>query len=378
MNIAMFGHKHFPSREGGIEVVVRELALRMAKQHQITIYDRYEINKARRKYPTYTNIEVKKSPTLSLKKINAMMASFFSTIQTCLSDYDIVHIHAEGPSVFVPLLKLFHKKVVVTVHGLDWKRAKWNAFASNYIKLGELMAVKYADAIIVLSEDVKKYFETQYNRETVLINNGVSVHPTTDAGKISHFGLEKGEYILYLGRIVPEKRVDLLIDAYQKLKTNKKLVIAGPLEDTDYIKELRKKAASNQNIIFTDFVKGQMVKQLYSNCFLFALTSDLEGMSISLLEALGYGVSCLISNIPENVRVANGFGDIFKAGDCNSLYERLTELLERPYKPFNKKQAQFIKETYNWDIATKKTLDLYKRIVEEKNESFSNCDYRNL
>lgn len=378
MKIAMFGHKHFPSREGGIEVVVRELALRMAKHHQITIYDRYEIDKAKRSYPTYKNIKIKESPTVSTSKLNAMIASFFSTIQTCFSDADIVHIHAEGPSVFIPLLKMFHKNVIVTIHGLDWQRTKWNGFAKRYIKLGEYMAAKYADEMIVLSEDIKKYFKTQYNRETILINNGVNVYPTKEYDKIESFGLKNGEYILYLGRIVPEKRVDLLVDAYLRLDTNKKLVIAGQLNNTEYMQEIRKKTAMNHNIIFTDYVKGQQVRQLYSNCFLFVLPSDLEGMSISLLEALGYGVPCLMSDIPENIRVANGFGNTFKAGDVDSLHQKLTELLRATYHPLNKKQLEFVKDTYNWDKITEKTLSLYKKVLEVNNERISNSNHNNL
>lgn len=362
MKIAMFGHKHFPSREGGIEVVVKELAKRISKSEYITIYDRYEIDGKKRHGVKRGNITLCLSPTLSNSKLNAMVASFFSTIQCCFRDYDIIHIHAEGPSFFCWLLKLFRKRVVVTIHGLDWQRAKWGKFAKWYIKTGEKMAAKYADQIIVLSQDMHDYFIETYGRETTIIRNGVSIKRNPYHDKIEEYGILQNGYIMYLGRLVPEKRVELLIDAYKELGIHEKLVIAGPLDDTEYITKLKELAKNNKNIIFTGFVTDKTLEQLYTNCSLFVLPSDMEGMSISLLEAMGYGIPCLASDIKENHNVLKSFGLFFKAGDKESLKSGILKSLETMTE-FNKKQYDFVNDNYDWNTVAEKTIALYHAVA---------------
>ena len=204
---------------------------------------------------------------------------------------------------------------IVTVHGLDWKRDKWGTgFASKYIKFGEKMAAKYADEIIVLSDGVKKYFKETYNRDTHFIPNGITQPDIFDSKIISSkYNLNKDSYFLFLGRIVPEKGIHYLIDAYSEVKTDKKLVIAGGASDTDsYYEELRKKASNNENIIFTGFVQGQELEELYSNAYVYVLPSDLEGMPLSLLEAMSYGNCCLTSDIEECSDVMEDCGVTFK------------------------------------------------------------------
>lgn len=362
MKIAMFGHKHFPSREGGIEVVVAELAKRMSVSSKLTIYDRYELDKKKRHKKRHGNITLCLSPTLSNSKLNAMMASFFSTIQCCIGNYDIVHIHAEGPSFFCWLLKLFNKKTVVTIHGIDWQRSKWEKFAKWYLRTGEKMSVKYADEIIVLSQEMHDYFMDTYGRETNIIRNGVRINRNTKQDKLEAFGLQEDGYILYLGRLVPEKRVDLLIEAYKELDVKKKLVIAGPLDNTDYINSLKQSADGNQNILFTGFVTGPVLEQLYTNCSLFVLPSDLEGMSISLLEAMGYGIPCLASDIPENRNVLQAFGYFFESGNKERLKDEIVNIINHaPH--FNKIQQMFVMDHYDWDHVSQQTLALYKKVI---------------
>ena len=197
---------------------------------------------------------------------------------------------------------LFGIRTVATIHGLDWKRSKWGGLASKYIKFGEKVAAKYADEIIVLSKNVEEYFLDAYNRKTNFIPNGIN-KPTRKNAKIikEKYGLEKDSYILFLARIVPEKGLHYLIEAYKKLNTDKKLVIAGGASHTNkYLEEIRKMANINKNIIMTGFVQGEELDELYSNCNIYCLPSDVEGMPISLLEAMSYGCRCLVSNIEEN------------------------------------------------------------------------------
>lgn len=204
----------------------------------------------------------------------------------------MVHIHAEGPAFFCWIPKLFGKRVISTIHGLDWDREKWRgSVASKFIRGGEKNAVKYADEIIVLSKDVQKYFLETYGRETHFIPNGVNRPEVREAKLITdHFGLEKDSYILFLGRLVPEKGIRYLVEAFKNVKTDKKLVIAGGSSDTDsFMEELKELAKGDNRILFTGFVQGAMLDELYSNAYIYTLPSDLEGMPLSLLEAMSYG-----------------------------------------------------------------------------------------
>ena len=220
MKIAMVGQKRVPSHDGGIEVVVGELAKRMVAQgHSVTCYNRTD--KQQPQPENFNGISLKYVPTIQKKGLAAVSASFFGCLCAAFGNYDVVHVHAEGPALFCWLPKLMGKRVIVTVHGLDWTRAKWqNGIASKCIRLGEKMAVRHADELIVLSHGMQQYFADTYGRETLLIPNGVPSYQPCAPELIRQYGLEKDNYILYLGRIVPEKGEHYLIDAYKHLPTD--------------------------------------------------------------------------------------------------------------------------------------------------------------
>lgn len=223
LNIAMFGQKRIPSREGGVEIVVEELCSRMVAQgHNVTCYDRGGHHVSGSEYDSkrlkeYKGIRLKTVPTIEKKGLAAVSSSFFAALCCAFGRYDIVHIHAEGPAFFAWLPKLFGKKVIVTIHGLDWQREKWKSgFGSKFIHQGEKNAVKYADEIIVLSKGVQDYFEKEYGRKTVFIPNGVNRPKIQEAELITEkYGLEKDSYILFLGRLVPEKGIRYLVEAFK-------------------------------------------------------------------------------------------------------------------------------------------------------------------
>lgn len=369
MKIAMLGHKRIPSREGGIEIVVEELSTRMAKKgHEVTCYNRKGHHVSGKEFDAgslneYKDVRLITVPTIDKKGLAAVSSSFFASVKCAFSKYDVVHFHAEGPCAMLWLPKLFGKKCIATVHGLDHQRAKWGKFAETYIMAGEKCAVKHADSIIVLSEGVKQYFKDTYNRETVFIPNGVNRPIIKNADLICEkFGLKKDNYILYLGRLVPEKGIAYLIEAYKSLDTDKKLVIAGGSSDTDeYANMLRNMAEGNDNIIFTGFVQGQMLEELYSNAYIYCLPSDLEGMPLSLLEAMSYSNCCLVSDISECSDVVCDKAVTFKKGSVADLSDKLRHLCdnEQIVNNYKAQAADYICEKYNWDEVTDETLRLY-------------------
>ena len=277
------------------------------------------------------------------RKAWLLCSSAFAALYSAFGKYDVVHIHAEGPAFFSWLPKLFGKKVVVTVHGIDWQREKWKSgFGSKFIRQGEKNAVKYADEIIVLSKGVQDYFKDTYGRKTHFIPNGVNRPEIRQAKLITKkFGLTKDSYILFLGRLVPEKGIRYLVEAFKKIDTDKKMVIAGGSSDTDsFMQELKTMSKDDNRIIFTGFVQGEMLDELYSNAYIYTLPSDLEGMPLSLLEAMSYGNCCLVSDIPECVEVVEDKAMIFKKSDVKDLREKLQDACDHPEKVLElKKQA---------------------------------------
>ena len=371
LKIVMLGHKHIPSREGGVEIVVEELSDRMVKQgHSVTCYNRSGHHVSgkefdEKKLKEYKGIKLKSVLTINKKGLAAMTSSFFAAICIAFGKYDVVHFHAEGPCAMLWLPKLFGKRCIATIHGIDWQRAKWGGFASKYIKFGEKVAAKHADEIIVLSEGVQKYFMDTYKRKTVFIPNGVN-RPIIRSPLLikEKYGLDKDEYILFLGRLVPEKGITYLIEAFKNVKTDKKLVIAGGSSDTDmFANELKAIAKGDTRIIFTGFVQGQMLDELYSNAYVYTLPSDLEGMPLSLLEGMSYGNCCLVSDIDECASVVEDKAVVFEKSNVTELKDKLQLLCvdEELVKKYKADAADFICTKYNWDAVTEETLKLYRR-----------------
>lgn len=371
MKIAMIGHKRIPSREGGIEIVVEELSKRMVKHgNSVTAYNRAGSHvsgnqfKTAEKLKEYEGIKIITVPTPKSKKLNAIVYSALSAIRASFSNYDVVHFHAEGPAAMCFLPKLFGKKVIVTIHGLDWQRSKWGGFATKFLLFGEKTAAKYADEVIVLSKAVQNYFFEKYNRKTTYIPNGISEPSILMPNLITKkFNLSKNNYLLYLGRIVPEKGIHYLIEAYKKSNIKMPLVIAGGSSHTeDYFNSL-KEAAKNENIIFTDFADGDLLAELYSNAYIYILPSDLEGMPLSLLEAMSFGLCCLTSDIPECTEVCKNNAVYFKKSDINDLTAKLKMLADSPdmVQSYKNSSANYILSKYNWDEITEKTLKLYEK-----------------
>lgn len=377
LRIAMIGHKRIPSREGGIEIVVEELAVRMAALgHRVDAYNRFGHHVSGKKYEQeygwkgrkyYKGVRVYIVPTFKSSSLNAIVYSFFATVRALFGGYDVLHYHAEGPCAMLWLPRLFHKKIVVTIHGLDWQRAKWGVFASGVIKFGEKMADKYADEVIVLSENVKQYFADTYNRRVTYIPNGINRPEMLPAELITEkYGLRKDSYILFLGRIVPEKGLHYLIEAFSKIDTDKKLVIGGGnSQAVEYMDRIHRMAAKDERIIMTDFVQGQMLEELYSNAYAFVLPSDVEGMALSLLEAMSFGNCCLVSDICENTEVVEDKALVFRKSDVKDLRRKLEYMLNHPevVRAYAQQSADFICGKYNWDEVVDETVRVYRRAV---------------
>lgn len=380
MKIAIIGHKRIPSNEGGIEKGVEQHAWRMVERgHEVTVYNRgghniygKEYDKKKRKW--YRGIRIVTVPTLK----GAAEVPIYSLLATLhcifISRPDVISFRASGPCCMIPLARLFGIRVVASLHGIDSQRDKWGKFASWYLRMGERAAAKSANVCLVLSRNMKGYIDSTYGINSILFANGVDVPKKLPANVIKgKWGLEKDGYVLSLGRIVPEKGLHYLIPAFKRCKTIKKLVIAGGSNSNkSYYDSLQAMARDDERILFTGFVTGQTIAELYSNAYVFAIPSNLEGMANALLEAMSYGNCCLVSDIPENTEVVGDRAVWHKKGSEQDIQEKLQMLLDSSalVTEYKANAAPYILEKYSWDRVVDQMLEIYNGNVVEYEEVF--------
>ena len=279
---------------------------------------------------TYRRMHLVRLPTPRSKHFETAIHTFLSTAHALFQGYDIVHYQALGPALFSFLPRLLNQKTVVTVQGLDWRRKKWGAIASAVLQLGERAAVSFPNSTITVSRTLQQYLQAQRGAQTSYIPNGTTLRKRRKAAYILRHEIQPGNYILFLGRFSPEKNCHLLIEAYEKLDTPVKLVIAGgsSLPTDAYACELR--AHGSDKVLILDWIAGHELDELITNAMLFVLPSDLEGLSLALLDAMGAGVCTLTSDIPENRELVDGAGFTFKPGDAADLERMLRLLIASP------------------------------------------------
>lgn len=372
LGIAMLGLRGLgTSGQGGVERHVEELATRMAaKGHDLTVFCRARYNPEGNR--EYQGVKLVNKPAIYSKHLEAISNTAF-TIPSVLRGFDIVHFHATGPSLLSWLPRLTGQKVVVTVHGLDFMRAKWGGIASAILKAGAWTAINCPNATIVVSRTLQKHYLHNTGKNSFWIPNGVNAPEQRELDAMKRFGLEKNRYILSLGRLVPEKGIHYLIPAFRNLETDIKLVIAGGgmLED-GYEQRLKKLAGDDARIIFTGPIYGQDKDEAFSNARLFVLPSELEGMPISMLEAMSYGCPMLSSDIPECVEVFTDpkIGDAApicassKVADIADLQKKLETLLHDPeLAAMGERAKKYILQEYQWDSIAQNTLELYSSLL---------------
>ena len=373
MKIAVIGVKGLPPKQGGIEHYCAEAYPRMVAQgHSVDLFAR----------SSYTNcgwfqnyefqgVTVISLPSFDFRGIDAFISSALGAIAASGKQYDIIHFHALGPALFTCLPRLITSaKIVVTCQGLDWQRAKWGNFSTRLILAGEKAAVRFADEIIVVSKNLQSYFSQTYGRETVYIPNAAAGYADSDP----HFfygtslGLTQKRYILFLGRLVPEKRPDLLVKAFSKLKPpGWKLVLAGGISDTkSYVSKLLESIAQNQDIIFAGELLGARLAEIVRGSGLFVLPSDLEGLPLAMLEAMREGIPVMASDIPPHQQLLNqARGILFQAGNLDSCINCLNWAVNHPQElaRIAGDAKKYVELNYSWEYITAANLKLYTTLL---------------
>lgn len=369
MKIAMLGHKAVPSRLGGIEIHVEDLGKRLAKKgHDVHIYNRSVYDKGLKEYK---GMKMHSSFTVKKNSLEAVIYSIVASFKVAFGSYDIIHYHALGPTVMSFIPRIMGKKVVCTVHGLDWQRAKWKGFATNYLKFGEYASAKFANATISVSKPLISYYKEKYDKDVEFIPNGINYTSLKDLGELEEiYDIKPQKYLLFVARLVPEKGCHYLIEAFKQIKTDFKLIIAGDSPyNRDYVESLHNLAKEDKRIKMIGFQEFEVLEKLYSNTYAYVLPSDIEGMPLSLLEAMNYGAFCLVSDIPENLAVIGDMGVSFNQGDVMSLKNSLEKILQSDFKQkmgFEVEMVRdYMKKNFDWDVITDKTESLYYRVIKK-------------
>ncbi len=373
MKIYFIGQKGIPAQFGGVEKHVEELSVRLVEAgHEVFVYTRPNYTKP--DLTKYRGVNLISLPSISTKNFDAITHTFRACLDVWRRDADVIHFHSIGPSSLIWLVKLLKPgvPVVSTFHSKCYLHKKWGLFARFYLRLGEKSACNAADFTIAVSKSLTRYVKNRYGREICYIPNGAESGKKVGAREIKKWGLENGNYILIVARLIKVKGIQYAIKAFNGLKINKKLVIVGDNVYADRFSDLLKKSAKgNKNIIFTGTQSGRTLAELFSNAYFFIQSSELEGLSVALLEAMSYGKAVLASDIPENKEALGDAGFTFKSKDANDLGEKIKYILRnrRLLKKKEKLGRVRVKNFYNWDKIAEETITVYKEALLGKNKS---------
>jgi glycosyltransferase involved in cell wall biosynthesis len=361
LRIAFIGGRGVIGKYSGIETYYEEAGACLAEMgHTVTAYCRTYFTPAT---PSHRGIRVIRLPTIRSKHLETLIHTFLSTMHACFSNYDVVHYHTLGPSLFSFAPRLFGKKTIVSVQGLDWKRKKWGRVARWTLKFCEWTSVRGPTKTVVVSRTLQEHYRSRYAKECSYIPNGTQIRIRRIAGYLESAGLGPDNYVLFLGRLSPEKNCHLLIDAFEKLDTPMKLVFGGGSSHTDdYVAHLRER--QSERIKFLDWLSGDALEEVLTNAAVFVLPSDIEGLSLALLDAMGAGVCVLASDVPENMEAMGEAGFAFKQGDVYDLQRMLALLLSNPVarEDAGRCGQKRVREQYLWETVVTEMQAVYSSL----------------
>jgi glycosyltransferase involved in cell wall biosynthesis len=366
LRIAQIGSRGIPGHRGGVEQVIEAIAPRLVGLgHRIVVYC---ANWSTYSDDTFKGVQLRYVYSIRSKYLDTFVRSFLSLLRELVDSSDIVHFHSIGSAPLALLARAFGKKVVVTIHGMDWQRRKWSRLGQWFLRLGEWTAIRVPHRTVVVGMELKRILDARYRTNVVYIPNGVEDRPKRQPRKILSLGINSRKYILYLARLVPEKQCHVLIEAFSKLPNRHefKLVIAGPAWHSDeYVASLHRLAGDDPSILFTGEVDDETLEELYANCYAYVLPSEVEGMSLSLLDAMAFGACIIASDIPANADVVGDSGVVFATGDSISLMHRLEELILSPDKAEALRLAARGRMTseFHWDKIARQWEHLYLSIA---------------
>ena len=362
LKIAFIGGRGVAGTYSGIETYYEEVGAHLVQRgHQVVAYCR---NYFTAPTPTYRGITVRRLPSLRTKHLDTLVHTFLSTVDALPRGFDVIHYHALGPTLFAILPRFFGRTTIGSVHGLDWQRAKWGRVARTVLRACEWTSSRCPSATVVVSRTLQQHYTASHGRVPHCIPNGVTPIVPRPPQRIKQYGLTRDEFLLFAGRLSPEKGVHTLLDALRSLPRRMPLVLAGgDSYSGDYIDALR--AAAWEQVRFLGNVDRETLEELYSNCCAFVLPSAMEGLSVALLEALSAGACIVTTNIPENLEVIGDAGLTFSPGDADALREHLRALVDDPERrrAYRQRAQAHARTLARWDDVARATEQFYYQLL---------------
>jgi glycosyltransferase involved in cell wall biosynthesis len=366
MKIALMGIRGIPANYGGFETFAEELSTRLvARGHDVTVYGRSNIIDYKAKY--YKGVELVILPTISHKYFDTVAHTFLCAWHSLFRKFDVILICNSANSVFALIPRIGFKKVAINVDGLEWQRAKWNIFGKWYYQLSEWIATFSANRIVTDSIYIRQYYLEKFKKDSMFIPYGAPTERAKTMEIFNKFDVEPGKYVLYVSRMEPENNAHVVVKAFEKAKTDLKLVMVGDAPySNEYIRKL--KSTKDPRIIFTGYVFGQGYREFQSNAYFYVQATEVGGTHPALLEGMGYGNCVLANDVPEHREVLRRAGVYFNAKDVDNLAERMQWLLDNPdvVAEHRKKSVERILEAYTWDRITESYEKLFEEMCNHK------------
>jgi glycosyltransferase involved in cell wall biosynthesis len=358
----MIGSKGLPAVFGGIERHVEEIGRRLAERgHRVTIFGRKPFSSP----GEYLGMEIRILPSIPTKNLDTATNSLGATVQATFGPYDIVHFHGIGPSLFSWIPKLGGKAAVATIHALDYRQQKWGPTARYLLRRGERAAIRFCRRSIAVSQLMAKDLQARYHRSVTYIPNGATLCDPPPFDRAASLGLSQDSYILTVGRFIVERGFHTLLEAFGTIDSDLKLVIVGDARfEEAYARRLRDLA--DDRVLFPGYISGGLLEELYAHCSFYVLPSTVEGLPISLIEAMSFSRPVLISDIPENLEVAGSLGLTFERENVQSLADGLAAMIgmkEEERRRRGGMARERVADCYTWDMITDNLEMLYREIL---------------
>jgi glycosyltransferase involved in cell wall biosynthesis len=364
MRIAMIGLKALPPQYSGFETAADEIARRLVTLgHEVIVYNRAGLST--HEGNDYEGVRLVTLPTINSKNLSSITHAFLCTLHVLFNRVDVVHYFTTGTTLFAPLPRFAGMKTVCSVDGTDWQRQKWGLLARVYLRVSERLAVLFCNDLIGDSADVVRYYRRKYGVKPVLSTYGIREKTRMGRKWLERFGLSEREYVLFVGRLVPENNVHNLISGYERIESDKKLVIVG--DDPwgkRYVRSLRR--TRDPRIIFTGGVYGEGYEELQQNAYLFVLPDEVGGTHPSLVEAMGFGNCVLVNDTASNLEAVADAGFSYSGAEGDRDLERqLDKLLKDPslVQEYRRKARNHAQQTYRWEDVVAEHERLYQRLL---------------
>jgi glycosyltransferase involved in cell wall biosynthesis len=361
MKVAILGSRGIPGNYGGFETCAEQISVRLVERgHDVTVYCCKPYSSDGNKL--YKGVKRVVLPTIRSKNLEKPLYALLSLIHISFTKTDIVLMLGVSASFFCFIPRLFGKKVVINIDGLEWQRKKWGRLASWYLKFSEKMAGVTANMVVTDAKWIRKYYRDTYGKDSMYIAYGADISYFPPGETLKKFGLKKDGYILYVSRFEPENNPLLVREAFDKiLNPEKKLVMVGdaPFSD-EYIDEI--KNTENSSIIFTGYQFGDAYRELKSNAYLYIQATEVGGTHPALIEAMGAGNCVLANDVPEHREVLGNAGIFYKGKE--DLKEKLLIIMQNESLVKEKGQMalKIVEKEYSWESIVDKYEQLFAKM----------------